>query len=95
MLFNTIILRWHIILHHITHKTLIYNHITHKTLIYIKLTDMSINHIHIGEKLDYPYTNELVDGSIIDICGVIFLFQNPITMAKLIRKYVSTFFFPF
>ena len=44
----------------------------------------------VGMRLGPPFTNELIDGSIIDICGVVFLFQNPVTMAKLIRKHVRT-----
>ena len=44
----------------------------------------------VGDRLGAPFSNELIDGSIIDICGVVFLFQNPVTMAKLIRKHVRT-----
>lgn len=43
----------------------------------------------VGERLGDPFSNELTDGSIIDICGVVFLFQKPVTMAKLIREHVS------
>ena len=43
----------------------------------------------VGERMDPRYTNELTDGSIIDICGAVFLFQNPVSMAELIRKHVS------
>jgi pellino len=45
----------------------------------------------VGERLGAPFSNQLTDGSIIDICGVVFLFQNPVTMAKLIREHVSFF----
>jgi hypothetical protein len=41
-----------------------------------------------GNKFDYSVfqhplmaSNELIDGSIIDVCGVTLLFQSPVTMA--------------
>lgn len=47
----------------------------------------------VGERLGVPFSNQLTDGSIIDICGVVFLFQNPVTMAKLIREHVSLLYY--
>jgi Pellino len=44
----------------------------------------------VGERLGAPFSNVLTDGSIIDICGAVLIFQSPVTMAKLIRKHVST-----
>ena len=46
----------------------------------------------VGERLGAPFSNVLTDGSIIDICGAVLIFQSPVTMAKLIRKHVSTTF---
>lgn len=46
----------------------------------------------VGERLGAPFSNVLTDGSIIDICGAVLIFQSPVTMAKLIRKHVRTTF---
>jgi hypothetical protein len=43
----------------------------------------------VGERLELPFSNELIEGSLIDICGAVFIFQSPLTMANLIRKHVS------
>jgi hypothetical protein len=43
----------------------------------------------VGERLGLPFSNELIEGSLIDICGAVFIFQSPLTMANLIRKHVS------
>ena len=42
----------------------------------------------IGPPLGPPYSNELIDGTIVDICGVAFIYQSPITMAENLKQEV-------
>ncbi len=43
----------------------------------------------IGPPLGPPYSNELVDGTIVDICGVSFIYQSPVTMAANLKQQVA------
>jgi pellino protein len=42
-----------------------------------------------GPPLGPPHTNELVDGCIVDLCGVAFEYQSPVTMAAALRGHVA------
>lgn len=39
-------------------------------------------HRSVAKRLLAPFSNQLEDGSIIDICGVSMLFQSPVSMAR-------------
>jgi hypothetical protein len=43
----------------------------------------------VGERLGPPFSNELVDGCIIDLCGAVMVYQSPATMAAQLKRNVS------